>query len=248
MPPSATSVPAVRKCASGSSSSAISGARSSAGVAGVPERGRRERDRAGERVGGVGVEPVVWRGGDGVDGHAVGAPLPSAALGEHPNAFGNGREHGELAPRRPCRRSARRTPGSRRWPGAVRRWRAPTTTPRPGCARSPFAHVVLVEVHEPVRRHHARRQPGVHDLVDAVETFGRPPVSAAATSASVANSQSSGSAATPSSSSPSIRPSARRPVPVTTALRPVMGRTARRACDQTSMMAPPSAIRVWPVM
>ena len=90
--------------------------------------------------------------------------------------------------------------------------------------------------------------------------------SASTTSASDPKSQSSGSAATPSSSRPSSSPSASEPVPVTTALRPVIGDTVRRrraspaspagAGDrmrttvtcQMSMMAPPSAIRVWPVM
>ena len=172
VPPSATRVPAVRKCASGSSSSAINGARSVDGSPACPNAGV---DNEMARVSASAVprlDPVVWGGGDRVHGDAVGAPLAATTLGQHPHAFRDRGQHRELGARRPCRRSGPRTRGCRRWLAAARPRRGPTTTPRqaPLAAGRPR---VLVEVHEPVRRHRARRQPGVHDLVDAAQAAVR---------------------------------------------------------------------------
>ncbi len=147
--------PAVRKCASGSSSSAISGARSSAALAVTAERGRRQRDAAGQRVGGVGVDPVVRGGGDGVDGHAVDAPLAAAPLRQHADALGDRGQHRELggAGHADGRHDEHQAPDAR-----PQRLRAGARQPprRREAVLAPGRPLVLVEVDEPVR---ARRRP-----------------------------------------------------------------------------------------
>ena len=173
IPPSATRVPAVRKCASGAPSISMSGARSRRGIAGPPERGHGERDRARQRVRFVVGDPVVRRGGQRVRGDTDRAPLPPAGL-----------QRARASPRQWPRasRSSRR-PTCRWWEPRTPAIRACATSGRDRAAGHPPRrfHAALatvdprrfVEIREHVRCDERRRQPRVHHLVDAAErVFG----------------------------------------------------------------------------
>ena len=162
-------VPAVRKCASGTPSISISGARSVAGSPGPPSAGT---DSETERVSASASSPATQWCGAAANVFAVTPtepPLPAARLSEHAHPFGGGREHREVRAPPTCRWSARRTPLIPRVLESGATARRANHHAASMLRSQPIDPCRFVEIHERARCHERRRQPRVHHLIDPAE-------------------------------------------------------------------------------